>query len=109
MMNAIVNNMIITPILEQEVDGETLPMLVNCGSIDQLKACGLQTIGNQMKLRKLFMSLTPAAAASPVNVSSPSFVSDISTTTSTSTSSRKLKRTELKQLTPTQKHIYLMK
>ena len=44
--------------LEQEVDGETLPLLVNCASVEQLVKCGLKTVKDQMKLRKTFHSLS---------------------------------------------------
>lgn len=37
---------------------ETLPMLVNCGSVEQLTLCGLQTVKDQMKLKRLFTALS---------------------------------------------------
>ncbi|KAL5474081.1 hypothetical protein EMCRGX_G028655 [Ephydatia muelleri] len=38
---------------EQEIDGETLLMLCKTGTTDQLKACGLETVKDQLKLKKL--------------------------------------------------------
>ena len=37
---------------EQEIDGETLLMLCMTGTTDQLKACGLETVKDQLKLKK---------------------------------------------------------
>ena len=36
---------------EQEIDGETLLMLCKTGTKDQLKACGLETVKDQLKLK----------------------------------------------------------
>ena len=44
--------------VEEDVDGDTLLMLVTIGSMEQYKACGLATVKDQMKLRKLIGSLS---------------------------------------------------
>ena len=37
---------------EQEIDGETLLMLCKTGTTDQYKACGLETVKDQLKLKQ---------------------------------------------------------
>ena len=53
--NGIINNYILYVCIytEQNVDGDTLQMVSEQGSYDQLKVCGLKTVADQMKLRKL--------------------------------------------------------
>ena len=46
---------------EQNVDGETLLMVSMQGSYDQLKACGLKTVADQMKLQKLITKSSGSA------------------------------------------------
>ena len=43
---------------EQEVDGETLKIMTNCATTEQLDVCGLKTIKDQMKLQRVFGILT---------------------------------------------------
>ena len=51
--------------VEEAVDGDTLLLLVTMGSMEQYKACGLATVKDQMKLRKLIGNLkkTPVDAS----------------------------------------------
>ena len=42
---------------DQEIDGEALAELGRIGSPDQMKECGLTTVGMQLKLRKLLNRL----------------------------------------------------
>lgn len=101
-------NTILFVFLEQEVDGETLLMLCTAGSIDQLHACGLRTVKQQMKLRKLsFSSPTPNSASSDVG-SSISALSGNSDLSRSPASDRKLTKAELNALSPEDKRVYLM-
>lgn len=44
--------------IDQNIDGEVLEMVAKEGSLGQLKACGLKTIADQMRLRKLVVKKT---------------------------------------------------
>ena len=44
--------------IDQDIDGEVLEMVGKEGSLDQLKACGLKTVADQMRLRKLVVKKT---------------------------------------------------
>lgn len=74
-------------------------MVAEQGSFDQLKACGLATVGDQMKLRKLIKSKGSAALIS-------SCKKDISTT---SFPGHKLTKVELNELSPEDRRVYIMK
>ena len=47
----------------EEVDGETLLMLSSCAIMEQLKACGLRTIKQQLLLRKFLSPVQNSTAA----------------------------------------------
>ena len=47
----------------EEVDGETLLMLSSCATMEQLKACGLRTVKQQLLLRKLLSPVQHSVAA----------------------------------------------
>ena len=83
----------------EEVDGETLLMLVTLGSVEQYKACGLTTIKDQMKLRKLI--------GSSVSSQSSTSASSSSAKVSTTPSRGKLTKKFLQDLTPEDKRVYL--
>ena len=85
------------------MDGDTLLMLSTTGSIDQLRACGLKKVKQQMTLKKLLGS----CCSSSVVISS----SGGSTTSSVSMSpqpAKKLTKKELDALSPQDKSVYLM-
>uniref|UniRef100_A0A1X7U905 Uncharacterized protein n=1 Tax=Amphimedon queenslandica TaxID=400682 RepID=A0A1X7U905_AMPQE len=91
--------------IKQEIDGETLPMLVNCASLEQLNACGLHTIKKQMKLRKHYSTL-----CTPETVSCDGTGGTVSASPSaTSCDSKKLTLSQMKVLSPEHKRLYLMK
>lgn len=98
-----------TPCVEEGVDGETLLMLVtmgSMGSMEQYKACGLATVKDQMKLRKLIGNLSrPSADASSQSSASQSSTSSY---TGTTPSRGKLNKEMLRELTPEDKRVYLM-
>ena len=80
------------------------------GSMDQFVACGLRTVKDQMKLRKLLLDvnqgMNAASTSSGTLILSPS--SSGSSTSDGSNCSRKLSIKEIKQLSPEDKRIYLM-
>ena len=89
------------------VDGETLLMLVTMGSMEQYKACGLATVKDQMKLRKLIGDLSDPGPST--ETSSQSSASQSSASSHTGTQSRgKLNKKMLKELTLEDKRVYLM-
>ena len=53
---ACIRGVVLSTCLEQDVDGDTLLMLSTTGSIDQLIACGLKTVKQQITLKKLLGS-----------------------------------------------------
>ena len=103
LVNSVLTCIYFIPLLEQEIDGETLPMLINCGTIEQLHACGLKTIKEQMQLRKIFDStIKPGHNAGVSNISTLTHTpSSVSTCTiSTPKRVKKLSITEINQLSP---------
>ena len=70
-------------------------MMIACGTMEQLCACGLKTIEDQMKLRKLFADLRCEAGAS-----TPTSTLSISSGSSHNSHDRKLTLTEMKTLSP---------
>lgn len=58
------------------MDGETLIMLSTMGTVEQFKACGLNTVKDQMKLRKLVgkqaSSVAATSSSSSASGSTPS-------------------------------------
>ena len=98
--------------IENEVDGETLRMLVNCASVEQMQLCGLKTIKDQMKLKKVFAVVchggnADSTFAVPSSCATPTFNS--SDTSGTSKGTKKLTLSEIKNLTPEEKRLYYMK
>ena len=81
------------------MDGETLVMLADQGSVEQLRECGLPTIKHQMKLKKFLQSINPPAFL-PTPVTTP---------TTPCTQDRKLTKAELSKLPPEEKQTYLIK
>ncbi len=81
-------------------------MVINCATLEQLHACGLKTIKDQMKLQRLFGALTNELqhTASPTTSSGTS-----SSTYGTPKGTRKLTLSEMKLLSPEEKRLYLMK
>ena len=76
------------------MDGETLLMLAEQGSVEQLKECGLTTIKHQMKLKKFLQSIPPPP---------PAFLPTPVTTPTPST------KAELSKFPPEEKQTYLIK
>lgn len=80
---------------------------MNCASVEQLKACGLKTVKDQMKLRKLFHSLSSLTSSNVSNcTSTPSSFDSVSTCTP---KSRKLTLKEMKTLSSEERRMYLSK
>ena len=74
-------------------------MLAKEGSLDQLKACGLKTVADQMRLRKLVVKKT----TKHTDMSIPPPEKD-------KWPGRKLTKLELKEIaSPEERRIYLMK
>ena len=40
-------------LIEQKIDGRALKLLAKEGSTDQLAACGLETVGDQLRLKEV--------------------------------------------------------
>ncbi|XP_019850371.1 PREDICTED: uncharacterized protein LOC109581047 [Amphimedon queenslandica] len=92
------------------VDGETLQMVVNCASVEQMQLCGLKIIKDQMKLRKVFATVCGNADSTFGIASFTTPTRGTSTNTSaTPKGTRKLKLSEIKNLTPEEKRLYYMK
>lgn len=83
---------------EQQVDGETLISLGTCATMEQLCACGLKTVKQQLKLKRLVQS-----AAIPTSSNSVKPFKDVK-----EEKGRKLTRKEMKCLPPEEKRVYLM-
>lgn len=83
---------------DEEVDGSTLWMLGTSGSSEQLKRCGLKTLKEEMKLKRMILEMGTSSKPSQQIVSSCA-----------STADRKLKSSEMKQLVPEEKRTYLIK
>ena len=69
-------------------------MLAACGSVEQMKACGLRTVKQQLQLKRL-LSTTEV----PAHI----------TTAKSASGHGKLSMSTLKQLTPEEKRLYLIK
>jgi len=82
------------------VDGETLQMLADNGSMDQLKSCGFIKVKDQLKLQKLL--------GGDYDSSSKGLQLTRSNNVTVS-SNGKLTLAEMKKLTPEEKRLYLIK
>lgn len=81
-------------------------MLTSMGSVEQYKACGLLTVKDQLKLRKLIGQQCQSPSEPQ---SSPSDQSSASSSLTIATPSRgKLSKKFLHDLTPEDKRVYLM-
>ena len=89
---------------KQQVDGQTLISLETCASIEQLCSCGLKTVKQQLKLKRLVHDQSTAVLVTTQPVSSILVkVKDVK-----EEKARKLTREELKCLPPEEKRVYLM-
>lgn len=89
--------------IDQNIDGEVLEMVAKEGSLDQLKACGLKTVADQMKLRKLVVKKTTSSDRSPPP-------SERYSGSRSKWPGRKLTKLEMKEIaSPEERRIYLMK
>ena len=87
------------------MDGDTLLMLSTNGSIEQLIACGLKTLKQQMTLKKLLGSCCSSSVViSSSGGSTPSLVS----MSPHVQPSKKLTKKDLDALSPQDKSVYLM-
>ena len=82
-------------------------MLVNCGSVEQLTLCGLQTVKDQMKLKRLFTALS--VNTDMLSSAATSSSSSLKSGKHTPKGEKKLKMKEVKELTPEARQIYFMK
>lgn len=89
------------------VDDETLLMLVMMASMEQYKACGLATVKDQMKLRKLIGNLSDPGLSTETSSQSSASQSSASSHIGMP-SGGKLNKKMLKELTPEDKRVYLM-
>ena len=80
--------------LDQEVDGSTLVMLANSGTVEQLKLCGFKTVKQQLHLRKLLLSTNLQSTTPGIPVSAKA---------------GKLTLSAIKDMSPEDKHLYLIK
>ena len=85
--------------IEQKINGETLRMVSEHGSYDQLTACGLKTVANQMKLQRLITKDSKSAVS----------MHKKDATTSGRFPGRKLSKAELNELSPEDRRVYIMK
>ena len=90
---------------EVGVNSETLLMLTSMGSVEQYKACGLLTVKDQLRLRKLIGKQCQSPSQEQ---SSASDQSSASSTTHATPSRGKLSKKFLQDLTPEDKRVYLM-
>lgn len=91
--------------VDEEVDGETLLTLANFGSMEQLKACGFATVKQQMRLRKLLLSVPASQSASSTSLPAHSACASAIVHHHTG----KLTLGEIKQMSVEEKHLYLIK
>jgi hypothetical protein len=97
-------------IADQEVDGDTLQMLLTCASMEQLQACGLKTVKAQMHFRKVAGTFVWGSSPGPSTPSRGcSVTSNSSTISDAPNRTQKLRMKEIKQLSPEEKRLYLMK
>ncbi|KAL5506628.1 hypothetical protein EMCRGX_G008324 [Ephydatia muelleri] len=85
---------------EQEIDGETLLMLCKTGTTDQLKACGLETVKDQLKLKKLIQGSEKTSVVAVTE--------QVACGTSCIELNRKLSLPELGKISPEDRRIYHM-
>jgi predicted ATPase len=88
-------------LIEQGIDGETLQILAEEGSVGQLRECGLTKIKDQLKLKRLIKHSTCTAATMPPAASS--------NTNHSVAQDRKLEKKEIASLPPEEKKAYLIK
>ena len=81
------------------MNGETLIMLANHGSLEQMQACDLKTVRQQMDSRK--RALSALSLNSSINASTSSLTTNVD--------DRKLSMTAMKQMKKEEKYIYLIK
>ena len=86
---------------EQEVDGETLISLGTCASVDQLAACGLKTVKQQLALKRLVQS--SSTTTHPMSTANNRVIK-----AERGGKARKLTREEIKALPPEERRVYLM-
>ena len=91
------NNNIIS-LSDQQVDGETLLLLICSGSIEQLKICGFKTIKDQLTLKKVI---------SEDDGSNLKKINSIRPTGEAKPSSSKLTLSEMKCMSAEEKRLYL--
>ena len=84
------------------MDGETLMMLTTCASVEQLRACGLRTVKQQLYLRKLVSGMSPPT--STVTAMSPP--TSIMTATVTG---NKLTMSAMRAMSEEDRRLYLIK
>jgi len=90
-------------LIEKEVDGETLELLRDTGApMDQLAMCGFKAIKHQLKIKKLLLS-TPASSVPALPPP------ELEAKLQRRPSNLKLSREEIKNLSPEDKHVYLIK
>ena len=103
---------------EQEISGEELLDLGRSATVDQLKECGLKSVGQQLKLRRLlrpFMTegSSPAGPAGAVSIIASSATHDLSASSTTELESsrrdRKLTLSELAKLSHGMRNTYIAK
>ena len=87
-------------LIEQGIDGETLQILAEEGSVGQLRECGLTKIKDQLKLKRLIKHSTCTAATMPPAASN---------TNHSVAQDRKLEKKEIASLPPEEKKAYLIK
>ena len=98
---------------EQGIDRETLLTLSSSGSIEQFSCCGLFTVKDQLKLKRLVAAADQHSGE--IKVTPVSKQVAVATTCSSSGVSctdkpkgKKLTRAEIKNLDPNDKRVYLM-
>ena len=84
------------------MDGMSAIMLATCGAVDQYKACGLDTVHDQMKFRMLVVG-GPNDSSCSASTSSNS----LSSSSNNLKSSGKLRMKQLQSLAPEKKRGYL--
>jgi len=91
-------------LIEQQVDGETLIMLASHGSLEQMQACGLKAVKQQMHFRKLISSVFSSDSSSlnsSINTSTRFSITNIDDCKLTLTAMKQMKKEEI--------YIYLIK
>ena len=78
-------------------------MLCNLGSMEQYRACGLQTVKDQVSLRKLLNASLSSTSTATITPSS-----ELESSQASSPKRCKLTKKQLNELTPEDKRVYLM-